>query len=185
MEDGRYTMRGIAGALGKANTGTVQIGVELEVTQGESQGERITYYGFFTANAQEYTFRTMRDLGWEGDDLTNLAGLDKNEVTVYVGTEEWKGELKQKVKAIYPLGGAGIANPLTEAEAKVLAAQLKGAAIASRGPKPASKPKAKKPAPQDSDSTRGAYGGAGSSDDDIPFIFCDVARMEGERWWRW
>lgn len=163
MEDGRYTMRGVAAALGKAATGTPQIGVDLVVTQGENAGERIAWYGYFTAGAQEFAFRALRDLGWEGDDLTNLAGIDKNEVTVYVGTEEYKGELKQKVKAIYPLGVAGIANPLTEAEAKVLAAQLKGAAIASRGPKPASKPKA----PTKSETERRSI--LDKTDDDIPF----------------
>lgn len=168
MEDGRYVMRGIAGALGKANTGTPQIGIELMVTQGESEGQRITYYGFFTPNASEYTFKTMRDLGWEGDDITNLAGLDKNEVTVYVGTEVHEGKQRQKVKAIYPLGGAGIANPLSDTEAKVLAAQMKGAAIASRSAKPADKPKSK-PATRQTTRQLPPADFGGNPDDDIPF----------------
>jgi hypothetical protein len=159
MDEAKYTMRAIAGGLGKTHGGNPQIGVELVVTQGPNAGERITWYGYFTDKAKEITFRTLRTLGWEGDDLSNLAGIDKNEVTVYVKNEEYQGVWSLKVKGIYPLGGAGLANPMSEAEAKSFAAVMKGDAIASRGNgSSAPKPKAKaerKPAQH--------------ADDDIPF----------------
>lgn len=173
MNEGKFTMRGRAGALGKTGKGTPQIGVELVVTQGEFTGETIVWYGYFSDAAQEITFRQLRTLGWEGDDLSNLAGIDKNEVTVYLKEEEYNGEYNLKVKGIYPLGGAGIANPMSDAEAKAFAAQQKGNAIASRTagqPKPGEnrkKPSRPKSPPQHmgQDVPSDRHG----ADDDIPF----------------
>ncbi len=173
MEDGYYTMKGVAGGLGNAKTGTPQIAVQLVVSQGPAKGESITWFGTFTDNATEYTFAALRTLGWEGDDLTNLAGLDKNEVRVHVKTEEYQGKWNQKAKGIYPLGGLGLANPMSERDAKAFAATMKGAAVASRSAvasaKPANgKPKAK-PAARQQPAGRGPDFADMPNDDDIPF----------------
>jgi hypothetical protein len=175
MNEGRYTMRAIGGALGHAKTGTPQIGIELAVTEGDYVGQRIWYYGYFSDAAKEYTFRALRTLGWEGDDLTDLRGIEKNDVTVIVAAEEYNGNSSLKVKGIYPLGGSGVANPMDDAEAKKFAALMKGDAIASRTagqPAPGeNRKKQSKPKPPPSGgASDGAYGGMmNPSDDDIPF----------------
>lgn len=167
MNEGRYTMRAVGGALGKAKTGTPQIGIELAVTQGEEVGQKIWYYGYFTDAAQEYTFKALRTMGWEGDDLTDLKGIEKNEVTVIVALEEYDGKENLKVKGIFPLGGSGVANPMSDAEAKKFAALMKGAAIASRTagqPAPGeNRKKQSRPKPPPADD----FGAP--ADDDIPF----------------
>jgi hypothetical protein len=172
MNEGKYTMRATAGGLGKTKSGNPQIGVELMVSQGDGLGERITWYGYFTDASKDITFRTLRTLGWEGDDLSNLAGIDKNEVTVYLKEEEWEGKWSLKVKGIYPLGGAGIANPMSDAEAKSFAAVMKGDAIASRtgsGSKTESgKPRPKSKAKPPPDNARMPADDQ-PLDDDIPF----------------
>lgn len=175
-------MRALGGALTTAKTGTPGIGIELAVTQGDEVGQKIWYYGYFSDAAKEYTFKTLRTLGWETDDLTDLRGIDKNEVSVIVALEEYNGQENLKVKGVYPLGGAGVANPMSDAEAKRFAATMKGDAIASRtAGQPAPGENRKKqsrpnPPPRGTgDFGRGARGtdpddfGGGATDDDIPF----------------
>ena len=174
MESGQYyTMKAVAGGLGKTQGGNPQLGVELQVVEENCRGERITWYGYFSDKAKEFTFRTLRTLGWEGDDLSNLAGIEKNEVRVLVADEEYEGKVSLKVKGVYPLGGAGLANPMTEAEAKAFAATMKGDVIAFRNAagsktessKPRPKSKAAAPPANAKLPPRDEYG----QDDDIPF----------------
>lgn len=179
MDSGQYyTMKAFTGGLGKTKGGHPQLGVELQVTEDNCLGERITWYGYFTDKSKEITFRTLRTLGWEGDDLSDLRGIDKNEVRVLVAEEEYEGKHTLKVKGIYPLGGAGLVNPMTEAEAKAFAATMKGDVIAARtaaGSKTeSSKPRGKTKATPPPDNARMPpprdppdFGGA--ADDDIPF----------------
>lgn len=177
MESGHYyTMRGVSGGLGKTKDGKPQLGIQLMVVDGDDcAGETITYYGYFSDNAKAYTFTNLRTLGWEGDDLSNLEGITKNEVRVLVAEEEYNGAYSLKVKGIYPLGGAGLANPMSEAEAKTFAKTMMGDVISHRtGGQPSaasSKPKPKAP-PKNQSRRNGpdeydSFGGA--SDDDIPF----------------
>jgi len=175
MESGQYyTMKAVAGGLGKTQGGNPQLGVELQVVEENCRGERITWYGYFSDKAKEFAFRTLRTLGWEGDDLSNLTGIEKNEVRVLVAEEEYEGKLSLKVKGVYPLGGAGLANPMTEAEAKAFAATMRGDVIAFRnasGTKTeSSKPRPKTKATPPPSSARLPDRDFGEpSDDDIPF----------------
>jgi len=176
MEDGRYKAQASSWGLGYTKGGKPQIAIEMRVLDEEASGELITWYGYFTDAAKERTFSALRTLGWEGDDLANLNGLDKNEVSITVKSEEWEGSWTQKVAWINPLGGLGLKNPMTPEQAKSFAATMKGDAIASRGgtSKPASRPKPKAK-PQQSDKEKRDYedfgvGGGGVGDvDDIPF----------------
>lgn len=135
MIPGRYKGRAASWGLGHSEKGTPQIAIELQVTEGDLIGESITLYGAFTDAAHPYTFKTMRTLGWEGDDLGDLTGIDKNEVSFVVAEEEYNGERKLKVKGVYPLGVA-LKNPMTPEQTRAFAAQMKGAAVASRGANP-------------------------------------------------
>lgn len=145
MDDGRYKGRAAGAALGFSSGGTQQIAVSLSPSEGPFAGDAITWYGFFTPDAQEMTFRQLRTLGWTGDDLTDLTGIDANEVSFTVKSEEYQGKVRQKVAGIFPLGGVVLKDRMSPEQAKAFAAQMKGAAIASRnGTSPTtSKPKGK------------------------------------------
>lgn len=132
--------------MGYASNGTEQIAVALSPSSGPSAGDSITWYGFFTESAQEITYRQMRTLGWAGDDLSDLSGLDTNEVSFTVKTENYQGKDRQKVAGIFPLGGVVLKNEMTPEQLKAFAARQKGNAIASRNGStstPKSKPKGK------------------------------------------
>jgi hypothetical protein len=62
---GNYKCRGVDVTLGHASSGSEQIEVLLEVTEGESKGERISWFGSFAGEAAPITLRQMRLLGWE------------------------------------------------------------------------------------------------------------------------
>lgn len=127
----RYKAKGILGALGKTNTGKEQVAIELEITDGERKGDTLTWYGFFTEAAIDRTLESLRHLGWEGDDLSNLSGIDRNEVSIVVEDEEFNGVVREKVKWING-GGIAMKETLDDGAAKALAAKLRGHVIKHR-----------------------------------------------------
>lgn len=144
MDDGRYTGRAVGSALGFSSNGKQQIAVALSPSEGPFAGDSITWYGYFTDAAHEITFRQLRTLGWHGDDLTDMTGIDANEVSFTVKSEEYDGKTRQKVAGIFPLGGVVLKDRMSPEQAKTFAAQMRGAAVASRaGTAPTPKPKGK------------------------------------------
>lgn len=165
IQEGRYKARALEGALGRAGTGSEQIAVLLEITEGEHKGHQLTWYGYFTEKTVDRTFESLRHLGWEGDDLTDLRGIESNEVTIVVELEyDRDGEQHARVKWINsPGSGLAMRERLDDAAARVFAQRMKGAAVASRA-------KAK----SNGSSARAPAGPAVSSavdpaNDDIPF----------------
>lgn len=133
LAEGRYKARGVEGALGMTGTGREQVAVLVEVTQGEHAGEQLTWYGYFTEKTVDRTFESLRLLGWEGDDLTDLRGINANEVSIEVEHEEdSEGRKRARVKWINGGGGLVMKERLAEGAARAFAARMKGAAIASR-----------------------------------------------------
>lgn len=111
--------------LSRAQTGNMQVGVMLNVMDADGVvGEQITWYGSLSEKAREFTFRSLRTMGWKGDDISDLSMLT-NEVSIVVAREEYNGKTYEKVKFINAPGGSGIRNQLDESEAKAFAASLK------------------------------------------------------------
>lgn len=150
--------------LGVSNNGTEQVGVSFRITQGEHLGTTLTWYGFFNTdeNAQR-AIKSLRACGWAGDDLSNLQGIDTNEVNIVVEIDEYEGQQRNKVAWV---NGAGVAmkNVMNDAQKKAFAARMKGLVLASKGSVPATRAPAPKPqAPQPTQ-----YG-TGNTSNDIPF----------------
>lgn len=165
---GTYKARAVEGALGKTGTGKEQVGVLLCITAGEYEGTTITWYGYFTDKTIERTMEALRVLGWSTDDLSDLAGIDANEVSIVVDHEENdKGEVHARVKWINGGGSIAMKERLEAGAAKAFAARMKGAAIASRqktsGGRPAATNGTRRPA------QALTSGDPGFGDDDIPF----------------
>ena len=128
------------------------VAVRFEVTEGEFQGEWITWYAYFTDKAVEYTMANLRTCGWTGDDLADLSSINGSaDVVIVLVEEEFNGETTLKVKYINdPNGGGVMLNaPMDETARKSFAAKMRGAAVASRQGKPASKASSKPAAQKD------------------------------------
>lgn len=139
---GPHRAKAVRWELAKTNSGREQVAIQFLLIE---RGDYVTYYGFFTDATIARTFESLRICGWTGDDLTNLEGLDLNEVELEMKPEEYKGQLQNKVGFINRPGGGLRVTPMEDAEKRAFAARMKAAAVASRTGMPKA---AAKPAPQ-------------------------------------
>ena len=132
---GRYLARGIRGELGETLGGKEQVGVLVEITEdGDFRGQTGTWYGYFTEKTTKRTLESLRYLGWSTDDLSDLTGIDQNEVEVVVEHEaDQNGVMKCKFSWINKPGGQlGINKPLDAGRKAAFAAKMKGLVISMK-----------------------------------------------------
>lgn len=133
LKSGTFTIKGVRGMLGFTNSGKEQVAVELSVVdEGDFFGERITWYGYFTELTFDRTLESLRILGWNGDDLSDLSGIDQNEAQAVIEEEEYDGKLRLKVKWINAKGGLALQKPMSDGEASAFAARMKGRVLAHK-----------------------------------------------------
>lgn len=183
-EQFKYRARAKEWSLGYASTGTPQVAVYFEFLD-EGVGGGITWFGFLSEKALESTVRGLRNCGWEGDELADLTGLDKNEVELVVEMEEYNGQTRPKVRWVNRAGGAAVKNAMGEDEAKAFSANLRariraidaqekvkakasGAAAAPTASRPPA-PKMKAPTPIKRSTGAQAPEPPPHTDSDIPF----------------
>jgi hypothetical protein len=140
LDPGTYRAHAIAAELGFTNGGDEQVAISFEIL--DHPGQRITWYGGFSTEIKgqakkspcERTFETLRTCGWEGDDLTDLAGIDSNDVEVVLEINEYEGKESNRIKWVNSLGSGGPAlkNVMPPDAKKAFAAKMRGQAIASR-----------------------------------------------------
>jgi hypothetical protein len=186
-----YRAKATSWAFGMTQGGKQQLGVAFDVLEEgvPDQEKRLAWYGSFSDAAFDRTIESLRILGWEGEDLTELdeggpGRLDVNEVSLVVEDEEYpegSGQWTVKVQFVNkPGGGAVVKNRMAPEDVKSFAAQMRGkirALNASQGkatapvgqqrqpqPRPAPAPRsAPRPPPQRPEPPPEAY------DEDIPF----------------
>lgn len=127
---GQFAARGVTAALGLTGTEKEQVAVELVAMEEEYAGQRITWYGYFTPDTTERTLDTLRTLGWKGDKINDLRGIDENMVRMTLDYETYEGKRQLKVKWINPQGGLALKTPLTVDQAAAFAAKMQSAVLA-------------------------------------------------------
>lgn len=149
LENGVYRARASSGALGETKGGKEQVAVEFEVLDDGFHGQRITWFGYFTDKTTEGTLRALRTMGWRGDDLSDLGGIQDNEVSLVVEQEEYEGKWTAKVRWVNAIGGGvGLKAPLSPDKAKAFAARMRAQVLAFDKSEGAPKPSAPRPAPR-------------------------------------
>ncbi len=128
IEAGTYRARGLTAALGETKNGNEQVGVQLELLDHE--GQSITWYGYFTEKTTDSTLKALRTLGWQGSDLSDLTGVDANEVQIVIERETYEGKERARVRWINSTGGLAMQSQLAPDKAKAFAARMKGAVVA-------------------------------------------------------
>ena len=79
--------------LGESENGKPHIAISFHIKDPLDGVEKfVGYRGFFTEATTERTIESLRYLGFEGDDLSKLEGLDKNEVELVIEDEEYTKE---------------------------------------------------------------------------------------------
>lgn len=77
---------------GFANTKTEQVGMRCTIIGGESDGQSVTWYGYFTPKSEERTLEQLRIAGWDGSDIINLPGLGSTEFELVLEEQEEQDE---------------------------------------------------------------------------------------------
>lgn len=110
LPEGTYRIKAVpgSGTFGNSSGGKDCLEVQLKVVEGQHEGSRVRAWLYFsTDESARRSMESMRYLGctFPGDDPTNLAGLGDSEAEMVFEHEEYKGEVKGKVKWINS-GGA-------------------------------------------------------------------------------
>jgi len=187
LAPGHYKARAVEGDFGVAGTGTKQVAVLFQIADGESQGEHITWYGYFTPSTSERTIESLRHCGctFPGDDLTNLDGLTSNEVGLVLEEDvDQHGQPKVDedgnplVRVRWVNRGAGVAlgTRMTAADKKAFAAEMRGYVLGSKprggdttGPSTQRAPTSPTSPTGGANGTKPTSGRRGSMNDDIPY----------------
>ena len=137
IQTGTYKGRGIAGSeqYGVTSNGNDQVVVDLNLVD---LGESVSTFLNFSEAAAQYSIDRLRALGWEGNDLSNLAGIDRNEVMVSVKYETWEGKERMRVEIVTGGGRVTLKDTMDDKRKKVFAARFKGLAASTGGPSAAS-----------------------------------------------
>lgn len=177
IEEGTYRARAVEAALGYTSNDTEQVAIDFELLDEELAGKHITWYGYFTDKTLETTLKSLRTCGWQSDDLSDLSGIDANEVFVVVAHEEdQEGNLRARVRWVNSSGGGlALKTRMDEGAAKAFAERMRGHVLAQKS-RPMGSPAAAPPA-KPAANGGGTKGGArraptrsaAPDDDNIPF----------------
>jgi hypothetical protein len=164
-----YKARAIDWGLGETANGKEQVAVQFEILTPDADIHYIAWHGYFSDKTYERTIESLRICGWTGVDLTDLTGVNANEVSLVIEDDEWEGKVRPKVKWINRLSSLALRAPMSGDKLKSFAAsmrdKIKAHDAAGGTPKPKTQPRQSAPPPH-----IGATGGPPPiSDDDIPF----------------
>ena len=100
------------GIFSESREGTPCIALPLEVVEpGDQQGKRITWKGWLTAGAFDYTIKALsKAFSWDGDleaIRDNPEFFARSECQIVTESETYNGETRVKVKWLNSLSGGG------------------------------------------------------------------------------
>lgn len=139
IEEGVWKARACEGTLAYTSKGNDQIAVDFVLLEGPNEGHHITWYGYFTDETWERTIESLRHMGWGGSDLSDLSGIESNEVRLVIEHEpDLQGEYRARVKWVNSLGGIAVKDRMDNGQSKAFAAKMRGRilALGAKGPMP-------------------------------------------------
>jgi hypothetical protein len=132
MKNGIFKGRALTDVqFGETTNGHPQLAIVMRML-AENQTQDATTFLIFSPESAPYSFDRLRALGWEGNDLTNLKGIDKNEVDVRVWTDDYQGKPQVKCEIIGG-GRVTLAKPLSKEAFAAKVAALTGAPVGGAG----------------------------------------------------
>jgi hypothetical protein len=164
--------------FGYSSNGTEQIALLFDLLDESDQptGDRITWFGYFSEKAVPIAIKALRACGWQGDNFTDLTGVESQVVELVVKHEPYEdrvtGEQKVSAKvAFINQPGAGgrveMKKQMDAGQRAAFAAKMRGALVAEKqAARPATRPAAR-PAPKASKPWDGT--GADPNADDLAF----------------
>ena len=119
MKDGRQPAKAVDLQFGKASTGTVQIAVTFEITDGPDLGDYVTWLGSLTDKAAAHTLKALAVMGApHGKTLDQLGVSDLGSlVSLVLEWETHQGKRRLRVKWVNRPGGGFNMKDKLDAEA--------------------------------------------------------------------
>lgn len=117
-----YTAQAVDGYLSHTKDGKEQIVVKFAIVGGQFDGQAVDWTGFFTEKTFDRTIQSLRYCGWRGDDISDLTGIDANEVEIVVQHNEYNGKVYPRVAWVNQIGGKA---RMTADEAREFAESIK------------------------------------------------------------
>jgi hypothetical protein len=131
LPEGTYKARAIDYAVGEAGTGTQQVGVACQVTQGPAAGQTRTWYGFFTDDGIEMTIKALRAMGWSTNSLDDLdeilSGKEFDIVIEHEPDRDEPNKIRDRIRWVNA-GGVAMKKKLNGAEIAMLNKKIAGVA---------------------------------------------------------
>lgn len=113
---GSHRAQAVDGHLSYTSKGNEQVVVKFVIIGGLGDGRTLPWYGFFSEACFDRTIQALRYCGWKGDDVSDLSGLDANEVEIVVEHKEYNGERHASIRWVNQVGG-GAGMPPDKAKA--------------------------------------------------------------------
>ena len=82
---------------------------------------------YINASTLEFVIERLRACGWKGDDISNLAGVDANEIDIEVSVEEYQGKQRNKYNIMTGGGRFSVSRPVDPKMFNAKFAALRGA----------------------------------------------------------
>ena len=85
IPEGIYHARATSNwTLSETTRGTPYVRLEFDLLDGAAKGQKLSRDFFLSDKTWEKTVESLRTCGWTGDDVSNLAGVESNEVVAKV-----------------------------------------------------------------------------------------------------
>jgi hypothetical protein len=139
IPEGKYNAKAQRAEFGETNAGKPQVAVQFTITDGPFAGQSVVWYGGFgqaenkstgePIDISKRTLESLRYCGWEGCDVSDLSGVERNVVQVVLKHDTYQGQTKCKVSFVNRLGGPLMKTKLEGAKLAAFAAKIKGKAM--------------------------------------------------------
>jgi hypothetical protein len=173
IAEGTWKARPMSAVLGMSSNGTEQIGVDMMLLEGPNEGERISFYGYFSEAAFDRTIESLQHMGWDGNDLSDLSTIGTADPYIVIAHEEYNGEVSAKVKWVNAAGGVAMKKRMNPAEHLSFAQRMRGKLLAAKqkngGGKSQPKPNGTTPGGRPGDFVQPPQPASNVQDDEIPF----------------
>lgn len=101
-----YTAQASDGFLAYIKQGSEQVvRVKFRIIGGPCNDQSVEWTGFFGDSSFERTIQSLRYCGWQGNDVSDLTGIDRNEVEIVVENYTHKDKTYARVKYVNRIGG--------------------------------------------------------------------------------
>lgn len=86
LPEGEYLARGAKpyGELGETSRGSAYVRVVLRIVEGEYEGRQLQKDLYFTDKTWERSLKSLQAMGWRGEDISQVEGIDQCEVSITV-----------------------------------------------------------------------------------------------------